>query len=50
MIKLNEFRHVGSLIGHEGSFISVKNAFLNDPNGQKGVFWPFFGLRSFGST
>ena len=40
----------GYNIAHAGSFKSCKNAFLNDPKCQKGGFWPFFGLRSFGST
>ena len=50
MIEINEFQRKGTLIAHEGSFNSVKNAFLNDPKCQKGGFWPFFGLRSFGLT
>ena len=40
----------GHDIAHAGSFKSHKNAFLNDPKSQKGGFWPFFGLRSFGLT
>ena len=50
MIELNELQRLGTLIAHEGSFKHVKNAFLNDPEYQKGVFWPFFGHRSFGLT
>ena len=37
-MKLNEFQHYGTLIAHEGSFKSVRNAFLNDPKCQKGGF------------
>ena len=40
----------GADIAHAGSFKSLKNAFLNDPKCQKGGFWSFLGLRSFGST
>ena len=50
MIELNEFQRFGTLIAHEGPFKRVENAFLNDPECQKGGFWPFSGLRSFGST
>ena len=50
MIELNEFQHLGTLVAHEELFKSVKNAFLNDPKCQKGGFWPFSGLRSFGLT
>ena len=32
---------VGHRIIHAGSFKNHKNAFLNDPNSQKQVFWPF---------
>ena len=50
MIEINEFQHLGTLIAYEGSFKRVKNAFLNDPKCQKGGFYPFFGLKTFGLT
>ena len=50
MIEMIELQRLETLIAHEGSFQSVKNAFLNDPKCQKGGFLPFFGLTSFGST
>ena len=44
MIDLNELRRLGTLIAHEGPFKSVKNAFLNDPEYQKGVFGHFLDI------
>ena len=46
MIVLSVFQHMAMLPGHEGSFKDHKNAFLNDPKGQKRVFCHFleFGL------
>ena len=38
MIKLDVFQLSATLPGHVGSFKSCKNAFLNDPKCQKGVF------------
>ena len=38
MIELNEFQRLGTLIAHEGSFKSHKNAFLNDPKCPNGGF------------
>ena len=38
MIELNEFQRIGTVLSHEGSFKSLKNAFLNDPKCQKGCF------------
>ena len=38
MIKLNVFQHLAALPGHEGSFKSHKNEFLDDPNCQKHGF------------
>ena len=32
------FQHLATLPGHEGSFKSRRNTFLNDPRGQKGGF------------
>ena len=50
MIELSVVQQLATLPGHEGSFKNVTKAFLNDPKCQKGGFWPFFGLRSFGLT
>ena len=44
------FQRLATLPGHEGSFKSLKNAFLNDPKCQKGGFWPFSGDWVVGST
>ena len=37
VIVLNVFQLSAMLPGHEGSFKDHKNAFLNDPKGQKSV-------------
>ena len=50
MIELNVFQLSAMLPGHEGSFKDHKNAFLNDPKGQKRGFWPFSGVWSVRST
>ena len=50
VIVLNVFQLSARLSGHEGSFKSHKNAFLNDPKSLKRGFGPFSGLRSVGST
>ena len=41
MIELYVFHHLATLPGHEGSFNSLKKAFLNDPKCQKQV-WSHF--------
>ena len=46
VIVQNVFQLTAMLPGHEGSFKHLKNAFLNDPRGQKCDFWPFSGLWS----
>ena len=38
MIQLNVLQHLETQPGHVGSFKNRKNAFLNDPKCQKGVF------------
>ena len=38
MIELNVLQHLETQPGHVGSFKNRKNAFLNDPKCQKGVF------------
>ena len=38
MIEINVFLHLAFLLGHEGSFKSIKKAFLNDPKCQNGGF------------
>ena len=38
MIEINVFLHLAFLLGHEGSFKSRKNTFLNDPKCQKQGF------------
>ena len=43
VIALNAFQLSAMLPGREGSFKDHKNAFLNDPKGQKRGFWPFSG-------
>ena len=50
LIVLNVFQDSATLPGHGGSFKSHRNASLNDPKCKKRDFWPFSGLRSFGST
>ena len=50
VIDLNVFQLSAMLPGHEGSFKGHKNAFLNDPKGQKRGFWPFSGVWSVKST
>ena len=50
VIVLNVFQLPAMLPGHEGSFKDHKNAFLNDPKGQKRGFWPFSGVWSVRST
>ena len=50
VIELNVFQLSAMLPGHEGSFKDHKNAFLNDPKGQKRGFWPFSWVWSVGST
>ena len=40
----------GHGIAYPGSFKKQKNAFLNDPKGQKRGFWPFSAGRSDRST
>ena len=42
MIVLNVFQLPAMLPGHEGSFKDHKNAFLNDPKGQKSSFFAIF--------
>ena len=42
MIELNVFQLSAMLPGHDGSFKDHKNAFLNDPKGQKRGFLPFY--------
>ena len=39
MMEINVFLYLAVLLGHEGSFKSHKNIFLNDPKCQKVVFW-----------
>ena len=44
LIKLDLFEwseRFGHGIAYRGSFKKQKNAFLNDPKGQKRGFWPF---------
>ena len=41
VIVLNVFQVSAMLPGLEGSFKDQKNAFLNDPEGQKRGFWLF---------
>ena len=38
LMVLNVFKVLATVRGNEGSFKSHKNAFLNDPKCQKGVF------------
>ena len=39
VIVLNIFQHLSTLSCYEGSFISHRNAFLNDPKSQRRGFW-----------
>ena len=50
MIELYVFHHLATLPGHEGSFNSLKKAFLNDLKCQKWGFWPLSWVWSVGST
>ena len=50
VLVLNVYQRSAMLPGHEGSFKDHKNAFLNDPKGQKRGFWPFSGVWSVWST
>ena len=50
VIVLNVFQPSTMLPGHVKSFKDHKNAFLNDPKGQKRGFWPFYWVWSVGST
>ena len=50
VIELDVFQLWAMLPGHDGSFKDHKNAFLNDPKGQKWGFWPFSGVSSVVST
>ena len=43
-------KRFGHVIAYPGSFKKQKNAFLNDPKGQKRGFWPFSRVWSVGST
>ena len=50
VIELNVFQHLATLPGHEGSFKDHKDAFMNDPKGQKRGFRPFSGVWSVRSS